>query len=118
MTITASSADNVELHAETYFSIGGGFVVTESEQHRQPATPQSRLSFGSAKELLELANHHGATISELMLQFESEFLPVAEIFTKLLHIRDAMEECEQRGICREGTSPGRCRCGAGRATGI
>jgi L-serine dehydratase len=41
-----------------------------------------------------------------MLQFESEFRPVAEISAKLLHIRDVMEECEQRGIRREGYLPG------------
>ena len=39
MTITASSADNVEVHTETYFSVGGGFVVTESEAASPPAVP-------------------------------------------------------------------------------
>ena len=31
MTITALDADGLELHRETYFSVGGGFVVTEAE---------------------------------------------------------------------------------------
>ena len=39
MTITAFDADGVELHRETYFSIGGGFVVTEAES--QESAPQS-----------------------------------------------------------------------------
>ena len=106
MTITASSADKVELHRETYFSVGGGFVVTESEAAGPVPAPQARLSFGSAKELLELAHHHGYTIGELMLEFESEFRPVDEIFERLLHIRDVMEECERRGISRDGFLPG------------
>jgi L-serine dehydratase len=106
MTLTASSAGNVELHRQTYFSVGGGFVVTESEAAAPPATPQTPLSFGSAKELLELAGQIGSTIGELMLRYESQFRGVDDIFARLLHIRDVMEECTQRGISRDGLLPG------------
>ena len=106
MTITATSAGNVELHSQTYFSVGGGFVVTESEAAAPPAVQRSRLSFGSAKELLELADHHRASIAELMLAFENQFRSVDEIRARLLHNRDVMEECEQRGITRDGLLPG------------
>jgi L-serine dehydratase len=109
MTITATSTGNVELHRQTYFSVGGGFVVTESEAAAPPPIPQTRLSFGSAKELLELADQNGSTIGELMLQYEGQFRPVDEIFARLLHIRDVMEECEQRGISRDGLLPGPLR---------
>jgi L-serine dehydratase len=109
VTITASSAGNVELHRQTYFSIGGGFVVTESEAAAPPSIPQTRLSFGSAQELLALADQNGSTIGELMLQYESQFRGVDEIYARLLHIRDVMEECEQRGISRDGLLPGPLR---------
>jgi L-serine dehydratase len=109
MMITASSAGNVELHKQTYFSVGGGFVVTESEAAAPRSTAQTRLSFGSAKELLELADQNGSTIGELMLQYERQFRPVDEICVRLLHIRDVMEECEQRGISRDGLLPGPLR---------
>jgi L-serine dehydratase len=109
MTITASSAGNAEVHRQTYFSIGGGFVVTESEAAAPAPTQQMRLSFGSAKELLELADHHGSTICELMLQYESQLHSAEEIFARLLHIRDVMEECAQRGISRDGMLPGPLR---------
>ncbi len=109
MTITASSATAVEVHSQTYFSVGGGFVLTESEAAAPPPVTRSRLSFGSAKELLELADHRRATISELMLEFEGQFRPVDEIRARLLHIRDVMEECERRGISRDGLLPGALR---------
>jgi L-serine dehydratase len=109
MTLTASSAGNVELHRQTYFSVGGGFVVTESEAAAPPATPQTPLSFGSAKELLELAGQIGSTIGELMLRYESQFRGIDEIFARLLHIRDVMEECTQQGISRDGLLPGPLR---------
>ena len=53
MTITAFGADGVEIHRETYFSIGGGFVVTEAESlepaesHRGPCAGL-RFSQGNA----------------------------------------------------------------------
>ena len=49
MTITAFGADGFELHRETYFSIGGGFVVTEAEsQAAGRAVPPPALRWRSA----------------------------------------------------------------------
>ena len=111
MTITAFDAEGIELHRETYFSIGGGFVVTEAES--QETTPSGKtahaLNFSSAKELLELCNHRGCSISELMRSIERETRTTAEIHKRLLHIRDVMIECEKRGIARDGYLPGSLR---------
>ena len=111
MTLTAFGIDGSELRRETYFSIGGGFVVTEAES-RQPAgiTPASRgLAFSSAKEMLELCNRHGYSVSDLMLRVERETRTTTEIRERLLHIRDVMVECEKRGIVRDGYLPGSLR---------
>ena len=109
MRITASTATGVEIHSETYFSIGGGFVVTEAESAEPPATATGGLSFGSAKELLDVAARHGYAISDVMLQFERETRSTVEIYERLLHIRDVMVECEKRGIARDGILPGALR---------
>jgi L-serine dehydratase len=108
MTITALGAGGTELHRETYFSVGGGFVVTEAES-REPAraAATSANGFGSAKELLELCHQKGCSVSELMLDIESATRSAAEIRRRLLHIRDVMVECEQRGIARDGFLPGK-----------
>jgi len=111
MTLTAFSADNTELHRETYFSVGGGFVVTEAES-REPAgraAANSEWAFGSAKEMLELCNQHNISVSDLMLCVERQTRTTAEIHSRLLHIRDVMVECEQRGIVRDGYLPGSLR---------
>lgn len=108
MTIAALSTSGAELHGETYFSVGGGFVVTEAES-REPAPDQAARhpsAFGSSKHLLELCNEKNCTISDLMLDIESHRRPVSEIRARLLHIRDVMVECEQRGVGREGHLPG------------
>ncbi|MGV9711862.1 L-serine ammonia-lyase [Gordonia sp. NPDC003424] len=108
MSITAFSADGTELHRETYYSIGGGFVVTEAEslESTVDSAVTAELAFDSAKELLELCQRTGMSISELMLSVESESRTVAEIHDRLLHIRDVMVECENRGIVRDGNLPG------------
>ncbi|MBC2639210.1 MULTISPECIES: L-serine ammonia-lyase [unclassified Rhodococcus (in: high G+C Gram-positive bacteria)] len=109
MTITAFAAGGVEIHRETYFSVGGGFVVTEAESAEPPATSTGGMSFGSAKELLDVAARHGYAISDVMLRFEREKRSTVEIYERLLHIRDVMVECEKRGISRDGILPGALR---------
>ena len=110
MRITAFDQDNRELHRETYYSVGGGFVVTEAES-RQTATTdvRHRLSFGSAKELLELCHRLGRDISALMLEIECETRTATEVYDRLLHIRDVMVACERRGIAHDGYLPGALR---------
>jgi L-serine dehydratase len=108
MTITARDAAGAELHRETYFSVGGGFVVTEAES-REPAAgqvDQHGLTFGSAKQLLELCHEKDCKISDLMLEIESVNRPASEVRARLLHIRDVMVECELRGVGRDGYLPG------------
>src|SRR6185312_7518825 len=107
MTLTAIAADDSTLHRQTYFSIGGGFVVTESEAAADPVTgDEDNESFSSAAELLALASGTGRSISEVMLAHECGTRSAEEVRAKLLHLRDVMVECEQRGVGRTGLLPG------------
>lgn len=111
MTLTALDTHGRDLHRQTYFSVGGGFVVTEAETlDTTPRTTDPRsLTFGSAKELLELCHRHACRVSDLMLAVERESRPEDEIRRRLLHIRDVMVECEKRGVSRTGHLPGTLR---------
>lgn len=109
MTLTALSATKEALYTETYFSIGGGFIVTEKESRtaeERSAVESSAFSFGSAAELLELTKTRKASISDIMLAFEENTRTADEVRDRLLHIRDVMVECEKRGIARTGNLPG------------
>ena len=107
MTLTAYGADDSTLHRQTYFSVGGGFVVTEGEAATEPViADEDDTSFSSAAELLALASGTGRSISEVMLAHERRRRSPEEVRTKLLHLRDVMVECEQRGISRTGLLPG------------
>ncbi|MDV3126302.1 L-serine ammonia-lyase [Mycobacterium sp. 21AC1] len=109
MTVAANAADGRELHRETYFSIGGGFVLTESEPHQNRSTSASPWSFGSAEELLALADRHDLPISEVMLNHELTTRSPEQVREQLLHIRDVMVACQDRGISRDGQLPGNLR---------
>jgi len=108
LTITARNGSDAELHRETYFSVGGGFVVTEAESRETASRQVDRhpSSFGSAKQLLELCHEKDCKISDLMLELESATREASEVRARLLHIRDVMVECELRGVGRGGYLPG------------
>src|SRR5437899_781273 len=106
MKLTASAADDSTLHRRTYYSIGGGFVVTEDEIATDSAVEEGDSSFSSAADLLALASGRGRSISEVMLAHECRTRSADEVRDQLLHLRDVMVECEQRGISRTGLLPG------------
>ncbi|OZC88514.1 L-serine ammonia-lyase [Rhodococcus sp. 06-412-2C] len=106
MKLTARTSDSTELHTETYFSVGGGFVVTEAESVEAVAPVASANGFASAKELLQLCERRRCSISDVMTEVELERRTLDEIRDGLLHIRDVMVECEVRGISRDGYLPG------------
>ncbi|MBY4403251.1 L-serine ammonia-lyase [Rhodococcus fascians] len=106
MKLTARDADSTELHSEVYFSVGGGFVVTEAESVEAVAPLASANGFASAKELLQLCERRRCSISDVMTEVELERRTHDEIRDALLHIRDVMVECEVRGISRDGYLPG------------
>jgi L-serine dehydratase len=100
-----------------FFSIGGGFIVTEEEriaaQAPQAASDHSAKEvpypFHSALELLEKAAAGNITIAQLMLANECALLESGdeqEVRRRILHLWNVMQECTKRGIEAEGILPG------------
>lgn len=106
MTVTALDGAGRRVWSETYFSVGGGFVVSESEPEQNRSASRNAWSFGSAADLLDLADRHGLPISAVMLNHEMVTRRQQEIRDRLLHIRDVMVACQRRGITRDGHLPG------------
>ncbi|MED5811123.1 L-serine ammonia-lyase [Mycolicibacterium sp. 050232] len=107
MTLTAFSAGGEVLYRETYFSVGGGFVVTETEPTpTDPADAPATASFHSAVELLALTGRHGLSVSQVMMRQECLSRSEADVRERLLHIRDVMVACQENGMSRDGYLPG------------
>ncbi|MDR3659416.1 MAG: L-serine ammonia-lyase [Mycobacterium sp.] len=110
MTLTAFAVQGDVLHRETYFSVGGGFVVTDSAPVRtEAAEANANCSFRSAAELLALTERDGLSVSQAMLRQECLTRSEAEVRERLLRIRDVMVACETTGMSRDGYLPGNLR---------
>jgi L-serine dehydratase len=93
---------------EVYFSIGGGFIVSDAEGavSANMTTAELPHPFGSAAELLEMAAGKQLTIWDLMLENESALRSPEEVRSGIFHLWDVMQGCIDRGMRTEGILPG------------
>ena len=102
-----------ELTARTYYSVGGGFVVSEElasdgTAHKRiaPDTAILPLPFHTGAELLAQCGVKRLPIAQVMRANERHWRADAAIDEGLLAIWDAMKGCVARGLGSEGTLPG------------
>ncbi|MUJ36758.1 L-serine ammonia-lyase [Aliivibrio fischeri] len=108
MTISAFTTDNKQIAIETYYSVGGGFIATESELKNENQAPEIKVEFpfGSADEMLEKAEKHGLSLSGLVLHNEVSFQSIEAINSKADQIWKVMSLCMERGFQTEGILEG------------
>lgn len=108
MTLIAESADG-ELHRDTYYSVGGGFVVDEAQAASGVLDMDRTVlpyDFSSAAELLGLCQQHGLRVSELMMANEKVWRSEEDIRSGLMRLWRAMQACVEEGLKHEGILPG------------
>ena len=113
MRFTAFDAAGVALLEKVYYSVGGGFVVSDEVAHDgskqkviAPDTTVLAHPFHSGAELLALTTRHGCSIAELMRRNERHWRSDAEIDAGLLKIWAVMQACVTRGCKTDGVLPG------------
>ncbi len=113
MRFTALDATGAVLLTRTYYSVGGGFVVSEEvagDGTRQkiiaPDATVLPYPFHSGADLLALARKYSCSIAEIMRRNERHWRNDEETRTHLLRIWQAMCDCIDRGCHSEGTLPG------------
>ncbi|WP_378950874.1 L-serine ammonia-lyase [Mesorhizobium sp. ANAO-SY3R2] len=96
-----------------YYSIGGGFVVSEEELQRMKAKTSAPASgkrvpypFSNAVEMLAMAARSGLSIAEMKRANEEVHTSRAELDAGLDAIWDAMSRCIDRGLSQDGIMPG------------
>ena len=92
--------------AETYYSIGGGFVIKEGEDNFHQQTVNLPFPVNRAEDLLHWCRKTGMTISEVVLENEQCWRSEAEVKTKLLDIWNIMKQSIYRGCHTNGFLPG------------
>ena len=113
MRFEAVDAKGQEISGRTYYSVGGGFVVSDevaADGSKQkviaPDTTVLALPFHSGADLLSLAAEHGIGIAEIMRRNERHWRTDAEIDAGLLNIWRVMQACVERGCRTDGVLPG------------
>jgi len=108
MTFVLSDGRGEVVASETYYSIGGGFVVTEAEMASTPTEPASAdvpFPFGSAAEMLAMGDASGLSVAEM--KRANEFAGgAADLDTRIMAIWAVMDRSIERGLRTDGILPG------------
>jgi len=113
MRFAAFDAAGAPLAERTYYSVGGGFVVSDEVaadgSKQKVVAPDATVlpfPFRSGAELLALTERERCSIAGLMRRNERHWRSDAEIETGLLRIWAVMQACVTRGCKTGGTLPG------------
>ncbi len=112
LAIEARDAEGNLHQRETYYSVGGGFVLTEAEMTADPrlravdGQTDVPFPFSTGAEMLEMAARSGLSIAEMKRANEETRRPRAEIDRGIDRIVEVMMGCMDRGLATEGILPG------------
>jgi L-serine dehydratase len=113
MRFTAFDASGAVLAERTYYSVGGGFVVSDEvaadgTRHKQVAPDTTVLPhpFHTGAELLARTQELNCSIAEVMRRNERHWRDDAAIDAGLDRIWHTMQACVARGIVTPGVLPG------------
>ena len=109
MILMATDAQGDIILQETYYSVGGGFVLSKAElaagkdSDDGPAVP---YPFKSAAEMLRMCAENGKSVADLKRANEVSRGDAAALDRGMQRIWDVMNECIERGIVTDGILPG------------
>jgi L-serine dehydratase len=105
VTLQAFLSDGTAI-SETFYSIGGGFVVREGGKGQQKAEVDLPFPIETANNLLHWCIKTGLKISEVVMENELAWRSEQETLSGVLNIFKALRECIYRGCHTSGHLPG------------
>jgi L-serine dehydratase len=112
LVLSAHDAEGNLYQRETYYSIGGGFVLTEAEMRADRSLDAVDSDgavpypFATAAEMLEMARRSGLSIAAMKRANEETRRPRSELDAGIDRLAQVMMECIDRGLGAEGVLPG------------
>ena len=113
MRCIASDSEGNEIANRVYYSVGGGFVVSDEVAHdgskQKVIAPDATVlpfPFKSGDDLLQMTRLHRINIAELMRRNERHWREDDATRAGLLRIWQVMQDCVKRGCKTEGILPG------------
>lgn len=101
--VTFSNNDHL---AETYYSIGGGFVKKEGEEPNAESEIVLPFPINDADDLLHWCMKTGLSISEVVMENENTWRSESKTKEGLMKIWQVMKDCMFRGSHANGILPG------------
>ncbi|EHC60410.1 L-serine deaminase 1, partial [Salmonella enterica subsp. enterica serovar Johannesburg str. S5-703] len=109
MRITALAGDKV-LYSQTYYSIGGGFIVDEEHFGLTNSEPVNvPYPYKTAADLQRHCQETGLSLSGLMMQNELALHSKEALEQHFARVWEVMRSGIERGITTEGVLPGKLR---------
>jgi len=105
LTFLCSFDDGREI-AETFYSIGGGFVIKEGEEGGASNSLSLPFPIEKADDLLKASKTTGLDISGVVMRNENTWRSEAETKAGVLRIWEVMRDCIYRGVHIGGELPG------------
>ncbi|MGB1239138.1 MAG: L-serine ammonia-lyase [Pseudomonadales bacterium] len=109
MRLLAYDGAGIVVQDSTYFSVGGGFVLSLEEidaPASQAQLDQEPYPFNNALELLKSADEAGLRIAQLVIENEKTKGDPQTLRERVLNIWHVMERCIARGCEETGELPG------------
>jgi L-serine dehydratase len=111
MILRATDAQGDVILSETYYSIGGGFVLTASELAEAGETAKKQKAdvpypFETAEEMLAMARSSGLSIANMKRTNELKFRSASDLDRGINRIWQVMSDCIDRGMAGTGILPG------------
>lgn len=92
--------------SETYYSIGGGFVLKEGENGSEKKQVDLPFPIEKANDLLHWCLSTGLKVSDVVMENEAAWRPETETRTGILKHFQVIKECIYRGCHTGGILPG------------
>lgn len=105
LTFLADIAENKNI-SETFYSIGGGFVVKENEEKNSKLLVDLPFPVNTSDDLLHWCIKTGLPINEVVMENENAWRPESETKKGVLKIWETMHNCIYRGCHSKGELPG------------
>ncbi len=109
MVLMATDAQGDVTLRQVYYSIGGGFVMTEEELAAGKATDEGApipYPFKSAAEMLDMSNTSGKTIAGMKRANEESRGGADNLARGAKRLWQVMDDCINRGLETDGILPG------------
>ena len=109
LVFRVEDAEGIPAFSETYYSVGGGFVMTAEEvavDRAETGGLRVPYPFAHASEMLAMGEKSGLSIAQMKRENELTRCSADELDAGILRIWEAMDSCIEAGLSTDGVLPG------------